>query len=690
MQIIQKNYLKLIITFLITLLTFTFVMPIKNMDGITAFAYEQKYEYFNVNGGSFKASHSNARYYSCSANWVSVTGDGSNRGDSYKITIKPSTDLSSTLKRRSTSFDLLDSNKNVIRRYWIYQENPYLRYSVTSLSLKSDYDCKYITVYYNCPFSINTINNTKNSACTISASPNYYGIITGYGKSQSVTIAVKTIMPNMSTQNKDYALNLCRQNSYNYSQSLFVTHKKPKTELKVNKVLIGNRYAQVNERVNLSVDAQGDGLKYEWHYKNPGKEWVVSKMYTSNKYSCVMYPEKSGQEVFCRVIDENKKSIDTYHVNIYGTSTLEIDDNKTNKFYFHADGSLDQNMHQSQKFYHSVGNKTYLLLKIKSNDDWTVSANQSYVQFMNTSGSKISSGKKGESYLLIKLDEYPLTSSNQNRECIVSIKVNDVTEQYTIIQNCFSYEGYTRSGYTDYINKKINNSIYLSEFKDVTNVMSALKCTRLTNGYNGIEIYDDNNSNLYIAVHTRKINSSKIVCEYMVFQIAARSDNDYKLERQLEINVRENKGMSIIQNPNNSFITMNADILVDKELISSQDSRKYAELIGGITADIAGVALDTATYGLDLGASFIATKTIAGLSTLAINLAVPDERGNIQTQTLSGYINFSISKKVELKSLNDTMEISVLSKDPVTANISFYIVSANGTVMQPYIAKRTW
>lgn len=216
----KKSIFKYVLVPFCTLLIFTFVMSINNMSELkTSAAYSQISKYFGVNGGSFSASHSQARYYSSSSNWLSVTPTG--KGDSYKITVKPSTSLSSTQTKRSASFDLLDSKKNVICRYWVYQDVPY--------------------------------------------------------------------------------------------------QKTTKTPLKINSCT-GNSSAHVNERANLTVNATGDGLIYEWHYKNPGKGWVVSKMYTSNKYSCIMVPEKDGQLVYCKVKDKygNAQTTDTVTLKAVG------------------------------------------------------------------------------------------------------------------------------------------------------------------------------------------------------------------------------------------------------------------------------------------------------------------------------------------------------------------------------------
>lgn len=83
----------------------------------------------------------------------------------------------------------------------------------------------------------------------------------------------------------------------------------PKMELK----LLGQTYesAVMGERYCVTVEAQGDGLKYQWYFRNAGtKQWFKSGV-TDNTYDDVMTKARAGREVYCVITDAFGNQITT-------------------------------------------------------------------------------------------------------------------------------------------------------------------------------------------------------------------------------------------------------------------------------------------------------------------------------------------------------------------------------------------
>ena len=55
----------------------------------------------------------------------------------------------------------------------------------------------------------------------------------------------------------------------------------------------------------VKVGAEGDGLIYQWYYKNYGStQYALTTTFTGNTYSVTMTPERDGRMVYCRVSDQ--------------------------------------------------------------------------------------------------------------------------------------------------------------------------------------------------------------------------------------------------------------------------------------------------------------------------------------------------------------------------------------------------
>ena len=74
----------------------------------------------------------------------------------------------------------------------------------------------------------------------------------------------------------------------------------------------------VGSRFSTKVVASGDGLKYQWYYKNAGADSYTKSSVTSNTYSGTMVTSWGGRQIYCIVTDQYGNSVKT------NTITLKI------------------------------------------------------------------------------------------------------------------------------------------------------------------------------------------------------------------------------------------------------------------------------------------------------------------------------------------------------------------------------
>ena len=60
----------------------------------------------------------------------------------------------------------------------------------------------------------------------------------------------------------------------------------------------------MGETVKVSIEAEGDGLSYQWYIKNAGKEKFSKSSLTTPTYSCTMSEKVDGRQIYCVVTDE--------------------------------------------------------------------------------------------------------------------------------------------------------------------------------------------------------------------------------------------------------------------------------------------------------------------------------------------------------------------------------------------------
>ena len=72
-----------------------------------------------------------------------------------------------------------------------------------------------------------------------------------------------------------------------------------------------NVVAAIGEKVVISVEAQGEGLTYQWFYRNKGSENFAASSYKGKTYSITMAEYCNGREVYCVITDENGNTVTT-------------------------------------------------------------------------------------------------------------------------------------------------------------------------------------------------------------------------------------------------------------------------------------------------------------------------------------------------------------------------------------------
>ena len=69
--------------------------------------------------------------------------------------------------------------------------------------------------------------------------------------------------------------------------------------------------AAIGEKVVISVEAEGEGLTYQWYYRNKGGEEIAASSYKGKTYSINMAEYCNGREVYCVITDENGNTVTT-------------------------------------------------------------------------------------------------------------------------------------------------------------------------------------------------------------------------------------------------------------------------------------------------------------------------------------------------------------------------------------------
>ena len=72
-----------------------------------------------------------------------------------------------------------------------------------------------------------------------------------------------------------------------------------------------NGEAVLGERYCVTVEAKGEGLKYQWYFRKPGAERWTKSSVTDNTYDDVMTKARADREVYCVITDANGNKVTT-------------------------------------------------------------------------------------------------------------------------------------------------------------------------------------------------------------------------------------------------------------------------------------------------------------------------------------------------------------------------------------------
>ena len=70
------------------------------------------------------------------------------------------------------------------------------------------------------------------------------------------------------------------------------------------------------QKAKTSIKATGDGLTYQWYYKDPGKSSFTKSTLTGTTYSVTMDAKKDGRQIYCKVTDQYGNSVKTNTVTL--------------------------------------------------------------------------------------------------------------------------------------------------------------------------------------------------------------------------------------------------------------------------------------------------------------------------------------------------------------------------------------
>ena len=361
--------------------------------------------------------------------------------------------------------------------------------------------------------------------------------------------------------------------------------------------------------------------------------------------------------------------------------TLTVDDCGFSTFYFHAGGTLDETQ-CSYPLYGTVGGKTYLKLKVKSNVNWTVSASKSFVHFMNTSGSAITSGKSGESYVLVKLDSIPVTSDIATREGTITIKANDKTKTYKIVQVNRTFEGLKKADYIKSLNNKIGNKI--STLSQSSRVYKILRGDIITNG--NIEIAQLDGT-LYIAVSSRFENSayeSNVIIEYMIFKAAKGCEGN---AMEPTISIEDNPYNMKLKQGSSPLLTCNLSVIANKVDVTDPKHDKVLKIGNAIKFPIsAAMNIFFATQipgAADCYAvAYTADSILSNGKDLIVNLIRADKGKSGQMEVINTVTTYSLNSDCEFSKKGDRLNLHCRSLGRNTresdVTISFNVVNSLG------------
>ena len=84
-------------------------------------------------------------------------------------------------------------------------------------------------------------------------------------------------------------------------------------------------HVYAGEWAEVTLEVEGEGLTYEWYYKNAGAtKFSKTTKFTGNTYSVEMSAARNGRQIYCKVKDANGNSVNSAVVTLTMKNRLEI------------------------------------------------------------------------------------------------------------------------------------------------------------------------------------------------------------------------------------------------------------------------------------------------------------------------------------------------------------------------------
>ena len=114
------------------------------------------------------------------------------------------------------------------------------------------------------------------------------------------------------------------QYGYSVTSDTVTLSMKKQTPVAITKQPVDVVVAQ-GEQVVIIVEAEGDGLTYEWYYKNAtGKKFTKTDAFQGNAYEVEMSASRSGRQVYCVITDQYGNCVTSDTVTMTMGNTVKI------------------------------------------------------------------------------------------------------------------------------------------------------------------------------------------------------------------------------------------------------------------------------------------------------------------------------------------------------------------------------
>ena len=86
-----------------------------------------------------------------------------------------------------------------------------------------------------------------------------------------------------------------------------------------------NATAALNEEISISLEAQGEGLKYQWYIKNKGSESFSKSSIKTDTYTTIMNATRADREIYCVITDALGNTVTSDIVTLIGEAKIPLE-----------------------------------------------------------------------------------------------------------------------------------------------------------------------------------------------------------------------------------------------------------------------------------------------------------------------------------------------------------------------------